>query len=517
MAKKKKEEEKKNLPSTAEHRMLISPTEMVKLMSTLSPLAMEIFVKLLVEFQDVMVNQLKAKAENRQYSLFDDEILPMIKVKLSDLSVEAYDYNRIEFAVAELFNKIYHVAVRNEWGDEVDRYIRLFQVCEIPKRKLDYSGEESGDRYNYKNGLRRRGYIAMQFTQEAAPLMLTIDRSYTKFWEDSLIGWKNKHSAGMVLTLSSVMGLGAWTVKYDEFRRRLGFIKPVPVTETDIKNGASLYVEKDFGYANFSDMKRRVLDPVMKEVNNGCEEGRAVPFYFEYEPNYLNGKTRGVPNSITFKIHKSEFGRIMENEEKSLRDKTEIREFLVKELKIGKTSAAALVSLISESNIAGFRKKMMELHSFISDPKTTINDVGAYCVVSLKNWVETANAINLDKSPTVDGEYEDVTNTQNNENVCNLSPNEKEPQMMNPMWDAALIKMQLRMPSNIYNAIAGELQFESFENGTLLLSFKSDAFFQWLEGNEGNIIELEHYTIYGEEIFEAFGKGTQINYKQRKN
>ena len=73
------------------------------------------------------------------------------------------------------------------------------------------------------------------------------------------------------------------------------------------------------------------------------------------------------------------------------------------------------------------------------------------------------------------------------------------------------------MPSNIYNAIAGELQFEAFENGVLLLSFKSDAFFQWLEGNEGNIIAEEHYTIYGEDILEAFGKGTQINYKQRKD
>ena len=89
--------------------------------------------------------------------------------------------------------------------------------------------------------------------------------------------------------------------------------------------------------------------------------------------------------------------------------------------------------------------------------------------------------------------------------------------MMNPMWDAALIKMQLRMPSNIYNAIAGELQFESFENGVLLLSFKSDAFFKWFEGKNGNIIAYEHYMIYYGEVLEAFGEDTQIKYKQRKD
>ena len=408
MAKKKNAEEKKHLPSVQEHRMLISPSEMTKLMATLSPLAMEIFVNLLVQFQEKMVEQLNAKAENRQYSLFDDEVIPMVRVQMSGLSVEAYDYHRIEVAVAELFNQVYHTTVRNEWGDEVDRYVRLFQVCEIPKRKLGYYDDDNEERYNYKSGVRRRGYIAMQFTQEAAPLMLTIDKSYTKFLMESLIGWRNKHTAGMVLTLSSVMDLGAWTVKYDDLRRRLGFIKPVLITDSTAKGSTSMYVEKDFGYANFSDMKRRVLDPVMNEVNKGCEEGRAVPFYFEYEPNYMDGKTRGIPKSITFKMHKSDFGRMMKAENERSKEKTEIREFLIKNLKIGKTSAAALSSLINDDNKVGFRKKMEELHGFISDPKNTIKDVGAYCVVALKNWVESNEPV-LDKTPTVDAEYEVVS------------------------------------------------------------------------------------------------------------
>ena len=225
---------------------------------------------------------------------------------------------------------------------------------------------------------------------------------------ESLIGWRNKHTAGMVLTLSSVMDLGAWTVKYDDLRRRLGFIKPVLITDSNAKGSTSMYAEKDFGYANFSDMKRRVLDPVMNEVNKGCEEGRAVPFYFEYEPNYMDGKTRGIPKSITFKMHKSDFGRMMKAENERSKEKTEIREFLIKNLKIGKTSAAALSSLINDDNKVGFRKKMEELYGFISDPKNTIKDVGAYCVVALKNWVESNEPV-LDKTPTVDAEYEVVS------------------------------------------------------------------------------------------------------------
>lgn len=498
---KKKEEEKKSLPSKQEYNVIISPTELIKLMTTFSPLAMQIFAKLLEQFQLKMVEQLEAKAKNRQYSLFDDEVIPMVRIPMNELPVEAYDYHRIEIAVAELFNQVYHTTVRNEWGDEVDRYIRLFQVCEIPKRKLGYYNDESNeDRYNYKSGMRRRGYIAMQFTQEAAPMVLSIDKAYTKFVVESLNGWRNKYAPGIVLTLSSVMELGAWTVKYDDLRRRLGFIKPVMITDENSKGATNIYTEKDFGYSNFSDMKRRVLDPVMKEVSKGCEEGRSVPFFFEYEPNYVDGKTRGIPKSITFKIHKSEFGRMMETENKRSREKTEIREFLIKHLKIGRTSAAALSSLVNDDNLVEFRKKMEELYKFISDSNNTIKDVGAYCVVALKNWIESNGSTILDKSPTIDAEYTEVV----------ADETDPAPTPMNPQWDAALIKMQLTMPSNVYRTISECLGFVSYTDGTLMLSYTDKRFFEWLEG-EGGIADAD-FEMYAAAIKEAFGDNTQVNY-----
>lgn len=512
MAKKKKEEDKKKqLPSIIENQMVISPSEIVKFMAGLSPLAIEIFGHLLLQFKGVMVEQLKAKAENRQYSLFDDEIIPMVRIQMSHLSVEAYDYHRIEIAVAELFNQVYHTSARNKWGDEVDRYVRLFQVCEIPKRKLGYTEEANDERYNYKSGVRRRGYIAMQFTQEAAPLMLTIGESFTKFWIESLVGWRNKHTPGMVLTLSPVVDYGAWTVKYDELRRRLGFIKPVLITDNNTKGANSMYAEKDFGYTNFSDMRRRVLDPVMNEIKKGCESGRAVPFYFEYEPNYADGKTRGVPNSITFKIHKSEFGRMMNTESERIKEKNEIREFLTKNLKIGKTSAAALSLLVTDENKVGFRKKMIELHSIISDPKNTIKDVGAYCVVALKNWIETSAPATLYKSPTVDGEYEDVTNTPNAENVCDLSPNE-EPKEINGRWDGALGEMQLNIQSKDMEYILSDLQYVLFEADVLTLSTPpGNKFFeQWITQ------QWNYREQYLAAVRSHFGENVKIVYVMRK-
>lgn len=510
---KKKDEEKKNLPSTTDFQWLYQPLEMTMIKGDLSPTAQSLLVELICNFQDEMKAQLKAKAERRQYTLFDDEVVPMTKVQLNRLGVEAYDYGKVESAVAELFNFVIKTSVKNEFGDEVDRYVRLFQVCEIPKKKLEYySDMPDQERYNYKDGQRKRGYVAMQFTQELASKMLTINKSYTKFIREATRGWKCKYATKMIMIISSFRDLGAWTVKYDEFRRLFGFIKLVP--KLNDKGKEIGYVEEECGYTNFSDMKRRVLDPTMQEIKAACEEGRPVDCYFEYEPIYTGGKKRGVPDSLLFKIYKSEFGKLIDSEKELAQENHEIEEFLIKNLKLSKMRAATLCSILDKGNRDGFKRKMVELHNYVADPKNKVNDIGGYCATSLQNYLSSlAESENLDKTPTHD-------NTTDAEIVGDLSKNvadAPEPQMMNPMWDAALIKMQLRMPSNIYNAIAGELQFESFENGVLLLSLKSNAFFQWLEGDEGIIIAVEHYTIYIEEIFEAFGKDTQIKYKQRKD
>lgn len=511
MAKKKDEEKKKQLPSTMNFQWLYQPLEMTMLKGDLSPTAQSLLVELICNFQDEIKAQIKAKSERKQLSLFDDEIVPMTKVYLKNLGVEAYDYAKVESAVAELFNFVIKTSVKNEWGDEVDRYVRLFQVCEIPKKKLEYYSEvPDQERYNYKDGQRKRGYVAMQFTQELASKMLTINRSYTKFIREATRGWKCKYATKMIMLISSFRDIGSWAVKYDEFRRLFGFIRIVP--KLDAKGNEIGYTEEECGYKNFSDMRRRVLDPTMTEIKEACENGRPVDCYFEYEPIYTRGKKRGVPDSLVFKIHKSEFGKVIDSENEFMQENMEIEKFLVVELNLSKMRAASFCSVLDSKNRDGFKRKMIELHHYVKDPKNKIQDIGGYCAASLQNYLSSVETAELDKSPTQD-------NTPNTENVCNLSPEpEPEPQMMDARWDAALIKMQLTMPAEIYKAIADNLGFVSFKDGLLMLSYADMRFMQWLEGKDeiSNPISDIYYNMFSDAIFEAFGEGITVNYIPKK-
>ncbi len=499
---KKKEEEKKNLPAMS-FQWLYQPLEMTMLKGDLSPTAQSLLVELICNFQDEIKAQIKAKAERKQLSLFDEEIVPMTKVYLKNLGVEAYDYAKVESAVSELFNFVIKTSVKNEWGDEVDRYVRLFQVCEIPKKKLEYYSEvPDQERYNYKDGQRKRGYVAMQFTQELASKMLTINKSYTKFIREATRGWKCKYATKMIMLISSFRDRGSWAVKYDEFRRLFGFIKIVP--KLDAKGNEIGYTEEECGYTNFSDMRRRVLDPTMMEIKEACENGRPVDCYFEYEPIYTGGKKRGVPDSLVFKIYKSEFGKLIDSEKEFMQENMEIEKFLIVELNLSKMRAASFCLVLDSKNRDGFKRKMIELHHYVKDPKNNIQDIGGYCAASLQNFLSSMKTAELDKSPTPD-------NPPNAENVCNLSPNE-EPKEINGRWDGALGEMQLNIQSKDMEYILSDLQYVSFEGDVLTLSTPpGNTFFeQWITQ------QWNYREQYLAAVRSHFGENVRVVYVMRK-
>ena len=67
-------------------------------------------------------------------------------------------------------------------------------------------------------------------------------------------------------------------------------------------------MEKD-QCVKFAEVKRYCLEAAQKEMKKLAEEGR-VDFFFEYEPIYKKGKTRGNPLSILFKIIEGRRGQI---------------------------------------------------------------------------------------------------------------------------------------------------------------------------------------------------------------
>lgn len=492
---------------------LIQPLELTMMKGELSQLEVNIIVEVIDHLQERLVQQRNELMSGKQLSLFDfnEEV---IQLPLDRFGVLPCDYWRLDEAAKKLSNfKVFH-RFKDELGNWVDGYSTVFPDAGISKTSL----KADGTAYKYKGGARTVGYMRISVNKTVAPKFLNISKEYTRFLKNATRGRRCMYTPRMVMFISSYRERGWWQIEYDEFRRLIGLLYNEEVTVVDDATGKPkkrmVECEKK-GYTKFSDVKRRIIEPAREEMKDMCEK-RIMDCYFEYEAIYPGGKTKGVPDALLFHIHKGPLGLEDDAKKTSRKEYGELSKYLVATFGMATSSVKTLLSKVNDGNREEFKKKAEEVAAHIAK-KGGVDSPSGYAYTSLMDFLNTQEL--RDKSQTLDftEAEQTVDNTPNNENVCNLSPNEKEPQMMNPMWDAALIKMQLRMPSNIYNAIAGELQFESFENGTLLLSFKSDAFFQWLEGNEGNIIELEHYTIYGEEIFEAFGKDTQINYKQRKN
>ncbi len=490
---------------------LIQPLELTMMKGELSQLEVNIIVEVIDHLQERLVQQRNDLMSGKQLSLFDfnEEV---IQLPLDRFGVAASDYWRLDEAAKKLSNfKVFH-RFKDELGNWVDGYSTVFPDAGISKTSL----KADGTAYKYKSGTRSVGYMRITVNKTVAPKFLNISKEYTRFLKNATRGRRCMYTPRMVMFISSYRERGWWQIEYDEFRRLIGLLYNEETTVVD-EHGKSrtrmVECEKK-GYAKFSDVKRRIIEPAREEMKEMCEK-RIMDCYFEYEPIYPGGKKQGVPDALLFHIHKGPLGLEDDAKKTSRKEYGELSKYLTTTFGMSTSSVKTLMARVVDGNRAEFKKKAEEVAAHIAK-KGGVDSPSGYAYTSLMDFLNTIEL--RDKYQTLDFAESAQTsdNTPTPENVCNLSPDEEEPQMMNPRWDAALMKMQLRMPGDIYNSIADELQFESFENGVLLLSFKSNAFYQWFEGNDGNIIAVEHYTIYSEEIREAFGEDTKVEYKQRK-
>lgn len=171
----------------------------------------------------------------------------------------------------------------------------IFHEVRVPTSTVTQAGEPQ----NFTSGKRRKGYIEIKMVRECASEILSLRKGYT----ESLFGVPRIcHSAR---TPRLYTFLSAWRKKgerpfpYNDLKEWFGVLK---------YNASRTKIEKD-QFKKFAEFKRYCLEPAQKEMKKLAEDGR-VDFYFEYEPMYKNGKTRGNPAAILFKIYDGPRGKI---------------------------------------------------------------------------------------------------------------------------------------------------------------------------------------------------------------
>ena len=388
LIKKKKQREvsiikaiEKNIPEETT-TMLYQPYGITMLKGDLSPMKVNMMVELIERFQDKMKEQLHNKAHNIQTSLFDDGKIPVIKIPLRDLDVLPKHYAELHTAAKELLTLTYEYTTIKDDGIAMTNIAPLFSRIAIPQKTIESTNTDSKQRYNYKDNKRRMGYVEVAFNPEVGIEALTIDKSFTRYIKEMTRNRRCVYTARLYMFISTYCNLGKWKIDYQEFRKLLGFT----VLKQD-NNGKM--VEEIVQYPNFSDVKRRVLEPPMQELKELAQEGK-VNCYFEYEPIYSGVRKRGNPEYLLFHIYKTDLGRVLDAQTEAVKEIEEISNFLQAEFQINGRDTKSLCRLISNENKNEFRQKMLDLKTYVTNPKHNILNPKAYALTALRTWLQAS-------------------------------------------------------------------------------------------------------------------------------
>ena len=505
LSKRKKQKEKsiiqaieKNIPNEGT-TMLYQPYGITMLKGDLSPMKVNMMVELIDHFQDKMKEQLHNKAHHCvQGDLFSGGVIPSVRIPFRDLEVRPDNYNELNRAAEELSTLTYETYTENEDGVTMRNILPLFSRISIPTKKVESDTDNPNEKYNYKHNKRRLGYVEIVLNPEVGLQALTIDKSFTRYIKEMTRNRRCVYTGRLYMFISTFCNLGKWIIDYQEFRRLLGF--------TVAKEVNGKMVDEIVQYPNFSDVKRRVLEPPMKELKELAETGK-VNCYYEYEPIYEGGKKRGNPAKLHFRIIKTDLGRALDSQTETVKDIAEIKNFLECELGISKRDAKSLCCFLTNENKNAFRQKMMEVKAYVANPKHDVKKPHVYAITALKNWISdsipVAEEIKDDvKNPTTINAEVVTEATVDNTVEVSLSSEDTD------RWMQFLDYMKEDVSQDEYNTWFIYLQLLKVEENAITIGVPTKFFIDWLNGkfkeafyqNLGKVFESQEevkYSILG--------------------
>ena len=482
----------KNIPEE-KTTMLYQPYGITMLKGDLSPMKVNMMVELIERFQDKMKEQLYNKAHNIQANLFDDGKIPIIKIPFRDLDVLPKHYAELHTAAKELLTLTYEYTTVNDDGITMTNISPLFSRISIPQKTIESNVTDSKERYNYKENKRRMGYIEVAFNPEVGIEALTIDKSFTRYIKEMTRNRRCVYTARLYMFMSTYCNLGKWKIDYQEFRKLLGF-----TVLKEESNGQM--VEEIVQYPNFSDVKRRVLEPPMQELKELAQEGK-VNCYFEYEPIYSGVKKRGNPEYLLFHIYKTDLGRVLDAQTESVKEIEEISNFLQVEFHINARDTKSLCRLISNENKNGFRKKMLDIKTYVTNPKNNIRDPKVYALTALRNWLQ-------DSIPVAEEIKDGIQAPQVNQKpVESIEPKEEVVELSsedNDKWNTFLAGIKEDVTKKDFETWFVYINLLKVEGNVLTLGVPNSFFLEWLDKN--------FKEPYRNNLIKAFGADTMVKY-----
>ena len=154
-------------------------------------------------------------------------------------------------------------------------------------------------------------------------------------------------------------------------------------------------------FDKFSKVKSQVLLPSQKEMDDLCEKGE-IDFQFEFDPVYDFNRKKGNPSAIIFTINKGPLGIFRDQILKRSNNERKVIGYLLKHCGDLKTAdIVPIIKGVAPEKWDAFATYIYK-EVFAKVEKSQPDDVAAYVVALMKNWVAESAKVEKKAQPTQD-------------------------------------------------------------------------------------------------------------------
>lgn len=454
-----------------ESDFILNPVSYTQIRGNFSLAQTNLMIGIIAQLQDRIKEQLTFGETNFLFKPEDfSGNLLNFEIPLKELGISPKKYGELEAACEALL----HVDMSYKRFDEKENIEynvkqNIFHKIEFPTNVLNAEGEKVG----YKSGQRRKGVIKIQMVDESAREILNLRKGYTRHLKNICSFCRSPRTPRLYIYLTAWRKIGSCTVNYIDLKEFFGVL-------TFSKDHKRITENRYLKYGAFH---RDVLDPVQKEMKNLSDENK-VEFYFEYEPIYPHGVSRGDPESIRFHLIESQFGKsqLFQNYKDKLRSE------LITKYHLQPMEWERLSALMYEG--MDIREAIRRIDKILEEKQP--DNVHAYVTAILCKWLEE-HPRPTPQPATIDDVLKD-----NRETHPYVDPT------MRKKWEWWMEQCRLRLGDEFYNTFMKECSdIWAIRDKQIIVAVPNDFVKdRW----EERIAEVSSY------FFTAFGKDKRLNY-----
>ena len=270
-------------------RWLYNPVVYSQLSGDFTLMQQRILVGIIEKLQQRIIDSVDVQHKEKSFpAIFEDSELMNqdtidLNISAADLGVIPAHYDQLEQAATALSS----ITMKYPIYDSKGRVSRHVAASLFPRIEIAHTESE----------LRRTGILRVVMLTENIRDIFTMQHGFVKHVSHIARIALKKRTPRLYIYLSRFKEIGHKKVPYKDLVEFLGL--------TD-----EYYYETNIGsnpYTSWAKVKQLVLEPVKQEMDELAAAGE-INFSFEYEPIFPNGKTRGIPDEVLFKMKNSSMG-----------------------------------------------------------------------------------------------------------------------------------------------------------------------------------------------------------------